>query len=283
MHPVVKADAYGHGAIPIARALEAAGADGLCVATMDEAVVLREAGITLPIVVLYPIPPGLAPVARRSSIAVTAGDATLLDELLADLAASSPDNRKGVPPLDLQLEVETGLGRGGLSGADLVAAAHAIEGAAAARLAGLWTHLQAPEDALRTAGQLVRFERAASELRSARRGPPGAARRRNGWTAARWRRRARWRAAGPRDVRARPRRAAAGFREGRRWDAGDSPGDGRAATGPVAPRTTRPCRGAPGGHGDQLRPDVRHEPAEPDRHAAARLRRRLAARPLESR
>lgn len=167
MHPVVKADAYGHGGVPVARALEAAGADGFCVATIDEAVVLREAGITLPIVVMYPIPPGLAPLARRSSIAVTAGDATLLDELLAELTASAPEGRERVPPLDLQLEVETGLGRGGLSGAGLLAAARAIEGTDGARLAGLWTHLQAPEDAARTARQLERFDLAATELTSA--------------------------------------------------------------------------------------------------------------------
>ena len=43
--PVVKADAYGHGMVPVARALEAAGVDGLCVATLDEALALREAGI----------------------------------------------------------------------------------------------------------------------------------------------------------------------------------------------------------------------------------------------
>jgi alanine racemase len=69
--------------------------------------------------------------------------------------------------LALELEVETGLGRGGLSGAGLLAAAQAIGAAPGASLAGLWTHLQAPEDASRTAEQLERFERAAAELRSA--------------------------------------------------------------------------------------------------------------------
>ena len=58
VEPVVKADAYGHGAVPIARALAAAGADGLSVATVDEAFELREGGIELPLLVLYPVPPG---------------------------------------------------------------------------------------------------------------------------------------------------------------------------------------------------------------------------------
>ena len=59
VRPVVKADAYGHGAVPVAAALEEAGADGLCVATIDEAMELRDGGIGLPILVLYPPPAGL--------------------------------------------------------------------------------------------------------------------------------------------------------------------------------------------------------------------------------
>ena len=66
---VVKANGYGHGAVPVARALEAAGAKMLGVATVDEGVELRRAGIRLPLVVLGGVdppqaggahPPGLA-------------------------------------------------------------------------------------------------------------------------------------------------------------------------------------------------------------------------------
>lgn len=49
---VVKADAYGHGAVPVAKTLEKAGADYLAVACLDEAVQLREAGIRMPILIL---------------------------------------------------------------------------------------------------------------------------------------------------------------------------------------------------------------------------------------
>jgi alanine racemase len=163
----VKADAYGHGGIPVARALAADGADGFCVATLDEAIALRDADISQPIVVLYPIPPALAPIARQGRIAVTAGDAALLEALLAELASVEDGDTEAGPPLGLELEVETGLGRGGLSDAGLLEAARAIEAAPGARLTGLWTHLQAPEDAQRTAAQLERFERAGGELRSA--------------------------------------------------------------------------------------------------------------------
>ena len=167
VYPVVKADAYGHGGVPVAQALAANGADGFCVATLDEALALRDAGISQSIVVLYPIPPALAPLARRRDVAVTAGDSALLDSLLAALASAEDGLAGDAPPLGLELEIETGLGRGGLSGAGLLNAARAIEAAQGARLTGLWTHLQAPENAARTAAQLERFERAGDELRSA--------------------------------------------------------------------------------------------------------------------
>src|SRR5262249_30031951 len=129
IHAVVKADAYGHGAAPIARALEAARAGGPCVAPLDEPLALRSAGIRLPILVLYAIPPGMAAAARRARVAITASDATLLVELLAALDAGDE------PPLEVQLEVETGLGRGGLAGTALRSAARAIAEARGAQLA----------------------------------------------------------------------------------------------------------------------------------------------------
>jgi alanine racemase len=159
VHPVVKADAYGHGAIPVARALESAGADGFCVATFDEAVALRRGGIERPILVLYPIPAGLATAAARKRIAVTAGDPELLDALLSAVPRDAPD-----PPLDVQLEVETGLGRGGFEETALVDAGRSVVGHAGIRLTGAWTHFQAPEDASRTAAQVEAFERATRAL-----------------------------------------------------------------------------------------------------------------------
>lgn len=153
LRPVVKADAYGHGAVPIARALEAAGADGFCVATMDEAFELRAAGIDSPILVLYPVPVAWIEEAARSGIAVTASDPVLLDELTAATAGLPPG-----APVDVELEVETGLGRGGFSDAAVVDAARQIAAAPGCRLRGLWTHLQAIEDAGGTGVQVDRFE-----------------------------------------------------------------------------------------------------------------------------
>jgi alanine racemase len=159
VHPVVKADAYGHGLVPVARTLEAAGADGLCVATLDEALALRRAGIELAILVLYPIPPELAPTAANEGIAVTAGDQALLDAMLAALRSDPP-----AAPLDVQLEVETGLGRGGFVPESLAVAARAIADSPAARFTSAWTHFQAPADAARTDAQVAAFERATQAL-----------------------------------------------------------------------------------------------------------------------
>ena len=159
MHPVVKADAYGHGAIPVARALEEVGADGFCVATMDEAFALRDAGIARPILVLYPTPPTLAAAARGAAISITVGDRQLLDELVA-AAGGDAD----APLLTVQLEIETGLGRGGLHGDDARTAAITIRDARGLRLVGAWTHLQAPEDESRSRDQAVEFERVTRDL-----------------------------------------------------------------------------------------------------------------------
>ena len=162
--PVVKADAYGHGAVPVATALAAAGADGFCVAAYDEAVALREGGVDEPILVLYPIPPMLAGDAARREIGITAGDPVLLERLIDAISGESPPPAE---PLAVHLEIETGLGRGGFAPADAVAAADRIRGTAGLRLASAWTHLQAAEDADRSAGQLAVFDAAVADLRAA--------------------------------------------------------------------------------------------------------------------
>jgi alanine racemase len=154
--------------VPVALALEAAGADGFCVAAMDEALALRAGGVLIPIRVLYPIPPALVGEAARKGIAVSAGDPRLLDALLAAAgAATAARATPAEPPLSIELQVETGLGRDGFQPDALVAAAHAVANAPGVRLAGLWTHMQATEDADRTRDKLARFDAAAQGLRDA--------------------------------------------------------------------------------------------------------------------
>jgi alanine racemase len=158
IHPVVKADAYGHGATPVAAALVRAGVDGLCVATLDEALALRAGGITGPIHVLYPIPASGVGDAATAGLSVTIGDAAS-ERSLAEAVASLPP---GTPELAVHIEVETGLGRGGVAVDGLGVALARLVDAPGLRPAALWTHLQAPEDADRTVAQLARFEDASA-------------------------------------------------------------------------------------------------------------------------
>ncbi|HEY3165325.1 MAG TPA: alanine racemase [Candidatus Limnocylindrales bacterium] len=160
--PVVKADAYGHGMVPVARTLAAAGADGLCVATLDEAIVLDDAGVTAPILVLYPIPPSGATEAARRGIGVAGGTAVGLGELLDAAAAAGV-----AAQLSIELEIETGLGRGGVLPEEAVGAARRIL-ATGARLGGVWSHLQEAEIVDLTTAQIARFEDALARLGGAR-------------------------------------------------------------------------------------------------------------------
>jgi alanine racemase len=165
-YPVVKANAYGHGALEISRALEAAGASGFCVAAADEAAALRDDGITRPIHVLFPAPATFTIEAARRGITLSAGDVDALDPLL-DAAAAAAGGASAGPPLQLELEVETGLGRGGFMPSAIASVARRVSVAPGTRLAGLWTHLQTTEDRERTADQLARFETATASLRDA--------------------------------------------------------------------------------------------------------------------
>jgi alanine racemase len=171
VEPVVKADAYGHGAVPVARALGAAGADGLSVATFDEAMELREAGVTLPILVLYPVPPALVAAAAAARIAVSLGPGPIGARILAEASAvwaeggARPGSGPRAPePLVVHVEVETGLGRGGVLPDELAAAVAAVRATVGVRLAGVWTHLAAADDAAGARAQDRSFGRALAPL-----------------------------------------------------------------------------------------------------------------------
>jgi alanine racemase len=168
---VVKADAYGHGAVPVARALVRIGVRSLSVATYDEGLELRQAGIEVPIFVIFPIPPEFAAPALRHELAITVGDFTLLQRTLAVLAGLA-EVEAAANRLAIHIEVETGLGRGGFDPSDVVAAAAAIDAAPRAHLAGLWSHLQSGGDMELSAAQADRFETAAELLQNAGRTVP---------------------------------------------------------------------------------------------------------------
>ena len=160
--PVVKADAYGHGSVPVALALRAAGADGLCVAAVDEALELRRGGVEGDILVLYPVPPSRLAAVGRAQLSVAVTSERSADERVA-AARALPSGAS----LRVHLEIETGLTRDGVWPERAAAVGVAIDRAAHLRLEGVWSHLATPEDAAATARQVERFEAAVAALRGA--------------------------------------------------------------------------------------------------------------------
>ncbi len=116
---VVKANAYGHGAVEVSRRLEALGVQNLAVACFDEAVQLRQAGITAEILILGPSPAFLAKnIAELGSVAQAVGSIRLAEALEAELSGTGLT-------LPVHIKLETGMGRTGFS--NLAEAAKAMQ------------------------------------------------------------------------------------------------------------------------------------------------------------
>jgi len=140
---VVKSDAYGHGAVPCARAAVEAGAAWLGTATPEEALALRAAGLPGRIMCWLWVPGGPWREAVEADIDVSVSGMWALAEV-TDAA-----RRAGVPAR-VQLKADTGLGRNGCQpGADwaeLVAAALRAEAEGLIRVTGLWSHFACADE-----------------------------------------------------------------------------------------------------------------------------------------
>ncbi|OMI87202.1 alanine racemase [Streptomyces sp. M1013] len=157
---VVKADAYGHGAVPCARAAVEAGATWLGTATPQEALALRAAEAGLPdgirVMCWLWTPGGPWREAVEARLDVSVGAMWAMEEVVGAARAA------GVPAR-VQLKADTGLGRGGCQpGADweeLVAAALRAEGEGLLRVTGLWSHFACADEPGHPsiAAQLTRF------------------------------------------------------------------------------------------------------------------------------
>jgi alanine racemase len=134
---VVKSDGYGHGMIPAATAAVAGGATWLGVVHVAEAVELRRAGLTVPVLCLLAAPGAPHEEAIRHDVDLSAGSASLVRDIMA---AAKQAGR----PARLHLKADTGMSRGGATAADwpgLVDAALTAQAAGLARVVGLWSHL----------------------------------------------------------------------------------------------------------------------------------------------
>ena len=136
---VVKANAYGHGAVAVARTALAAGARGLAVVCVDEGEELRRAGVTAPVVVLGHTP--AADAERVAALGLEPAVGSL--ELVEALAAAASRHGVEVP---IHLEVETGFNRHGLPPDEVVALAERARALPGLRVKALFTHFATADE-----------------------------------------------------------------------------------------------------------------------------------------
>ena len=162
---VVKADGYGHGLLPAARAVLAGGADSLGVAVLDEALALRAAGVTAPVLAWLHGPGTDFGAALRADVQVSVNAEWGLAEVLDAVRATGTTAR-------VHLKVDTGLSRGGATPEDwpgLVEAAARAQTDGEISVVGLWSHMAyADAPTHPTIGAQVRvFEEAVATARTA--------------------------------------------------------------------------------------------------------------------
>lgn len=161
---VVKANGYGHGAVPVAETALAAGAHGLCVALVQEGVELRRAGIEAPILVLSEqLIEQVGDLVAHGLIA-TAYSTHYIDAL------ASEAKRLDVVGHEVHLKIDTGMNRVGAAPSNAVElAGRIIARSPQLSLGGVFTHLATADgpDPTETRAQLSRFDLALAELHRA--------------------------------------------------------------------------------------------------------------------
>jgi len=166
---VVKADGYGHGAVPVARAALDAGASWLGVALVEEGTALRAAGLDAPVLVLSEPPAAAAGHVvdtRLTPVVYTEPGIEALAKVVADRAADDP--------LPVHLKVDTGMHRVGCSPDDAPNLVAAVQARPELRLEGICTHFAVADEPERpeTRAQLEEFGRLVAGLEGAGTRPP---------------------------------------------------------------------------------------------------------------
>ena len=128
---VVKANGYGHGSVEVAKTALLAGATGLCVSNLNEALELRQADITAPVLVLSGISIEQLELAEKYDITLTAPSLVWLEELARVIKS----------PVNIHLKIDTGMGRIGLYGKEeMIKAKELLDNNELIVLEGLFTH-----------------------------------------------------------------------------------------------------------------------------------------------
>lgn len=163
LYAVVKADAYGHGLVPVARCFEQQGVDGLCVALAEEGLTLRACGITKPILVLS----GAYGEAHDRVLAAHLTP-VIHNHAQAEAFARAAHGKS----VAVHLKIDTGMGRLGVPVHELGAFLEQMRALPALRIDGVMTHLSSAEnDPVFTRLQLERFADAVRAIRAAGHAP----------------------------------------------------------------------------------------------------------------
>ena len=160
---VVKADAYGFGAVPVAQAALAGGAEWLAVARGSEALALRQAGIRAPILVFGMVTPDEMTAAVEQEITLNLFNF----EMIAALSAQA---RACGKPARVHLKVDTGMGRLGVMAEDAGALAQAAQQSGGIEIDGIFSHfamVDSEADDPLTPLQMQRFAQAIQAVRTA--------------------------------------------------------------------------------------------------------------------
>ncbi len=158
---VVKADAYGHGAVQVASALERSSlAEWFGVALLEEAVVLREAAIERPILMLGPLHPSQARAALHHRLTPAIYNLEILE------AVSQASERR---PVSIHLKVDSGMGRLGFRPEELPAALEAFSSRPWLKVEGVFSNLASADDpgSPQTDSQIASFKEMLSAVRAA--------------------------------------------------------------------------------------------------------------------
>lgn len=160
----VKANAYGHGLVPVARSIQERGsAQWLGVALTAEGEALREAGVTLPVLKFTPTFADDLPAALAADLTLSVGSPAAIDEA----AQAARDAGRVV---DVHLKVDTGMRRVGAEPADAIALARRIAESGSLRLGGIFTHLpisDVPDGDDFTRAQLAAFDGVVADVEHA--------------------------------------------------------------------------------------------------------------------
>ena len=164
---VVKADAYGHGAVPVARTAMSAGASWLAVALVEEGAELREGGIEAPILLLSEPRPKemIEVVSHRLRPTVYSPEG---------IAAVTAAQSTATEPLGVHLKIDTGMHRVGVPPDEASHLAQTLSDKPGLALEGIWTHCATADDINNPFAdtQLDRFDKALEEIAAAGIKPP---------------------------------------------------------------------------------------------------------------